>query len=136
MPRKTGINGKVSIAPSGSTTFAEIPNRRKWTFSYKRDKVDVTCQGDSNKQKLNLLADVTGTIDVIGDDTAGTATLLWAAALDGLPRTLKLEPEDGESGYWSGEAVLDFAHDNAHDGALTNSITFEATGDWTWTNAA
>lgn len=114
-----GVAGAIEIVSALNT----------WSYSAKRDRVDVTCFGDRNKRKVLGLPDISGAIggffdsaDPVIFDVADSTT---PALLRLIP--FKLEPEH----YWQGLAYADASIKVDAKGAVAVDGSWDAAGDWT-----
>jgi len=124
-----GRNGRLYVGLASSTSAAEgVPYTAKWSISFSTDRVDVTAQGDRNKQKVAGLPDVTGTYEGFFDDASAQ---LYTAASDGAARRFYLYPSTPSTAgpYWFGTAVFDFDAEGAVDDAVKISGDFDAASD-------
>lgn len=132
MARQHGSQGMVEIDdPSGSPeTWAEIASLNNWTLDASRDRSDVTCFGDTNKQQVQGLPNYTGTYSGIWDPDTTPSDLFSpilgedSVGLRLFPSRLRLEH------YFFGPAYLDGAIQVPADGPITISGTFSAAGNW------
>ena len=128
MARYHGRKGVVYISTSGSGTAAAAVALRSWTLNMPTDKVETTAFGDSNKQYVQGLPDVSGQLAGFWDDT-------WDNLYDASRSTdgvkLYLYPSsDAPTKYWYGPAWVDFSIDVASDQGVTISANFSANGAW------
>jgi hypothetical protein len=129
--RYHGKTGKVSI---GTGTAVPIASLNKWTLSAATDKVDVTAFGDVNKQYVQGLPDLKGSVAGWFDDQEDA---LFVAADATAPVTLELMPVAGVATIkWAGLAWLDASIDVPADGAISVSGDWVAAGPWTRTFTA
>lgn len=101
-----------------------------WSLSLAKDRFDVTAFGDANKQKVQGLAEVSGSFSGFWDDTEDT---LFTAAdsADGTKIYLYPDAANAESKYHYGPAWLDISEVAADvNGSVNVSGTFEANGAW------
>lgn len=116
--------------PAGGSTTTAVASLNQWTLDLARDKQDVTCFGDANKQYVLGLADIQGEIAGVWDETTTPAFL--RVALGDVAVTLKLIPSTlTPTHFWKGLAYLDAGMECAADGAVTISGSFVAAGPWT-----
>src|SRR4030095_10117596 len=67
MARQHGYKGGVAIEPTGQNKDVEVCSLNNWTLDTTRDRVDVTCFGDPQKQYVQGLSDLKGTFAGIWD---------------------------------------------------------------------
>ena len=60
MARRHGSKGQVMMNPTGGATAVAVGDLNEWTLNLARDKEDVTCFGDTNKQYVLGLPDIRG----------------------------------------------------------------------------
>src|SRR5215467_3672095 len=107
---KTGRYGEVLYDPTGASPGAPVAivSLNKWKASFKTDKQDVTCFGDTNKVYVPGMKDVSGNVSGFWNSDPAASPVLFAAADAETPGLLKLVPNDTEAAfYWSGLAYLD-----------------------------
>jgi hypothetical protein len=129
--RYHGKKGSVKI---GATKVASLS---KWTLNAATDTADVTAFGDPNKQYVQGLPDLKGSLGGWFDDQEDA---LFAAADATAPVTLELMPVEtlagtGGSIKWTGPAYLSASIDCPANGPVSVSGDFVAAGAWTrtWT---
>src|SRR5262245_39326646 len=130
MARRHGSKGSVEMDPAGGSSLTPVADLNQWTLDAARDKEDVTCFGDTNKQYVLGLPDVQGEINGVWNETTSPAFL--RVALGDVPVMLKLIPSTITPTYfWKGLAYLDAGMECAADGAVTINGSFVAAGPWT-----
>lgn len=135
MARRHGSRGVVQMDATGGTTPVPVASLNHWSLDFERDKEDVTCFGDTNKQYVLGLPDVQGDIEGVWDET--TSPDFIRVALGDVPVLLVLIPSDLAATYlFKGLAYLSASIDCAADGAVTISGSFVAAGPWTMEPAA
>jgi len=128
--RRHGSKGQVKMDPTGGATAAIVASINKFTISLERDKEDVTCFGDTNKQYVLGLADVQGDLEGIWDET--TTPELLRVALGDVAVLLELVPSSAAPLHlFTGLAYISAGLDCAADGAVTIKGSWVAAGDWT-----
>jgi hypothetical protein len=128
--RYHGKTGKVSIG----TPAVQVLSLNSWSLSAATDKVDVTAFGDTNKQYVQGLPDLKGSVAGWFDDQEDS---LFVAADATAPVDLELMPVEGVATIkWAGPAWLDASIDVPANGAITVSGDFVAAGAWTRTFTA
>jgi hypothetical protein len=106
-----------------------------WTIDLDRDKEDVTCFGDTNKQYVLGLANVEGEIKGVWDEDLSPD--LIRVALGDVPVMLELVPSTITATHkFKGLAYLSAGLECPADGAVTMSGTWVAAGPWTLEPAA
>jgi len=132
MARQHGYKGAVLIDPLGGTAYAAVASLNAWTLDLSRDRVDVTCFGDTVKQYVQGLSDAKGTIAGIWDPTTSN-TQIFDVAMGDVAVAMKLEPSTLTADYFAGMAYLDASINVSANGAITIAGTFAAAGPWTLT---
>lgn len=135
MARRHGSKGSIEIDPAGGATTAPVGSLNSWSLDMERDKEDVTCFQDTNKQYVLGLADIQGEIEGVWDEVDSPAFL--RIALGDVPVMLKLIPSTiTPTHFFTGLAYLDAGIECPADGAVTISGSFVAAGSWTLEPAA
>jgi hypothetical protein len=117
---------------AGGSSLVTLADLNNWTLNMGRDRVDVTCFADTNKQRVMGLPDFSGTIGGVYNFTGGSAGIFFAAVLAGTAVTLRLLPDSGQAtNYFQGLANLDGAISVSNTGAVTISGNWDAAGNWT-----
>lgn len=123
-----GKNGAIYLdGPKGSGT--KVSNKTAWTLNLRRDRVDATVFGDTNKTSLVGLRDISGSfeglLDVSGD-------LLLTATTEE-EKLVYLYADDGASPVLvgSGQAFIDAVINASNADAVKISGDFFAQGPWT-----
>ncbi len=130
-----GKNGQISLATSSPEVV--LGSMNKWTLNMAVDYVEVTSFGDTNKEYVRGLPDISGTIGGFydiesGSPADGPSIPFFEAVESETPVTLKLMPSTlNPTHYWSGLAYLDVSIDVAVNGAVTLSGNFKGAGPWT-----
>lgn len=116
------------MSTSGTGNAVPVAGLTGWTLNMPTDRVDVTAQGDTNKQWLQGLPDKSG-------DFAGwwenDQDILFAAndSADGVK--MYLYPNTAVLGkYFYGPAWVDASLNSPVGGAVGVSGTFAANGPW------
>lgn len=130
-----GKNGQVALVDSSPAVVLASVN--KWNLNMGRDYVEVTSFGDTNKQYVPGLPDISGSLggfidfDADGSPSQDPNEALFDAAEGESPVTLRLMPSTNfATRYWSGLAYLDVSIDVAVNGAVTFSGNFKGAGAW------
>lgn len=130
MARQHGYKGQVLIDPAGGSTYVAIAALNRWTLDMSRDRVDVTAFQDTNKQYVQGLPDIKGTIGGWWDPTT-TPTEVFDVAMGDVAVGLKLVPSTlVATAFFSGLAYLDASIDVAANGAIAISGSWAAAGPW------
>ena len=90
MARRHGSKGQVKMDPTGGATTVAIGALNAWTLSLERDKADVTCFGDTTKQYVLGLPDISGDLKGVWDEALSPE--LIRVALGEVPVMLELIP--------------------------------------------
>lgn len=130
MARRHGSKGSIEIDPAGGSTTEPVGSLKSWSLDLERDKEDVTCFGDTNKQYVLGLPDIQGEIEGVWNEEESPDFL--RIALGEVPVTLKLIPSTiTPTHFFTGLAYLDAGIECPADGAVTISGSFVAAGPWT-----
>jgi len=128
--RRHGSKGQVKMDPTGGATTVVVGDLNKWTLDLARDKEDVTCFGDTNKQYVLGLPDIQGEIGGVWNEDSSPEFL--RVALGDVPVMLELIPSTlTPTHLFKGLAYLDAGMECAADGAVTIKGSFVAAGPWT-----
>jgi hypothetical protein len=131
MARQHGYKGEVAIDPTGTTTYVAVGSLNNWTLDTTRDRVDVTCFGDPQKQYVQGLSDLKGTFAGIWDPLT-TPDEIFRIAMGDVAVGLRLTPSTlSATNFFSGMAYLDASIAVAVNGAITVSGSFASAGPWT-----
>lgn len=121
--------------PTGGTSPEVVANLNKWTLDLARDKEDVTCFGDTNKQYVLGLPDIQGELGGVWDET--TTPEFLRVALGDIPVMLELIPSTlTPTHMFKGLAYIDAGMDVDAQGAVTINGSFVAAGPWVLEPAA
>jgi len=122
-----GKNGAIYVnGPKGTGT--KVATKSQWDLNLARDYVEVTTFGDTNKEYVAGLKDITGTfngvLDVSGD------LMVNNTSIDDVP--LYLYADDGASPVLvaSGPALIDSSITLSNADAARVSGNFRASGAW------
>jgi hypothetical protein len=129
MPRRSGRNGLVALAITGTGAASKVLGADTWKLSYKVDKIDVTAFGDANKVKVAGFVDLTGSFTAFWDSSE-TKPLAAAKSTSGGYLVLYADYTNDVGAYCAGPAVIDWDMDASGNGAPKVTATFEASGDW------
>ena len=124
-----GRSGRLYVGIASDTAVATpVANLKMWGLSFKTDRADVTCFGDTNKVKVAGLPDASGSFSGFYDSASAQ---LYTAANDGLARKFYLYPTTATTTtYWFGTAFFDMDLDGAVDGPINISGSFDAATSW------
>jgi hypothetical protein len=116
------------MATCGTGTAVAVVGLNSWSLNMPTDKVEVTAFGDTNKQYVQGLPDVSGQIGGWWDDTSD-ALFDGSRSADGVQ--LFLYPSaDATTKYFYGPAWIDFSIDTGHDKGVSVTAAFVANGAW------
>lgn len=128
MARYPGKNGVVYMSTSGSGTASLVTALTEWTLDMPTDKIEVTAFGDTNKQYVVGLPDVSGTLAGWFDDTSDQ---LYDASRSTDGVKMYLYPSSSvTTKYWYGTAFVDFSITTGVSDAVAISGSFQAAGTW------
>lgn len=129
MARIHGKDGQVLMDPAGGSSVVEVEDLSKWDLNLTRDRQDVTCMGDSNKQRVSGLPDFSGTL--AGFWNSSSVVTLFDAILGTTAVYLHLVPNRNEvTYYFKGLANLDGSVSVDVNGAVSFQGTWDAAGNW------
>ena len=130
MARYHGKTGRIYVSTTGTGAAVAVISQSTWSISLSRDQVEVTAFGDTNKQYVTGLPDVSGSFSGFWDDTEDT---IYTAAdsADGTKIYLYPDAANAATKYWYGPAFLDISDVTTEvSGAVTVSGAFRARGAW------
>jgi hypothetical protein len=136
MARMHGSHGQIAMGTPGSPAGDNIiGSLNKWTLNMARDRVDVTCFGDTNKQYVQGLPNIQGTIGGFWDTDHGSPTegnfQIFDVAEGDTAVDLVLVPSTLDPTHaFRGRAYLDASIDVSASGAVSISGSFVAAGPW------
>jgi len=131
MARLHGKTGQILIdtTPASPVTPVALADTNAYTLDMSTDKVDVTCFGDTNKQKVVGLPDFTGTLSGFWNKT--TSPTFFAVVLAQATCWLRLLPSSAEPTFmFEGLAYVDGSINCSSTGAVSFSGKFDAAGNW------
>ena len=136
MARIHGKRGQVKIDPTGGNTPVMVSSVDAFSIDLSKDRVDVTCFGDTNKVTVLGLPAYSG--DLSGCwDSATTPTEIFAVIFGDVAAMLHLIPDSLEPTFlFKGLANLDGSLDVSAKGAVKWSGKFDAAGPWAMEPAA
>lgn len=126
-----GTSPAVVIAtptPGVVAALEIVASLNAWSYSAKRDRVDVTCFGNLNKRKVLGLPDISGTLGGFFDSADPVIFEVADSTVAPLLRLIpnKLEPTH----FWEGLAYLDASITVSATGAVAVESAWDAAGDW------
>ena len=118
----------ATVTPGAVGALEIVASLNSWSYSGKRDRVDVTCFGDHNKRKVLGLPDISGGLGGFFNSTDPTLFDIADGTTAPLLRLIpnKLEPTH----YWQGLAYLDASIKVDAKGAVSVDSSWDAAGDW------
>jgi hypothetical protein len=121
--------------PTGGATTVAVGALNSWTLDLDRDKEDVTCFQDTNKQYVLGLPDIQGELEGVWDEDLTPDFL--RVALGEVPVMLELIPSTVTPTHmFKGLAYISAGIECPADGAVTISGSYVAAGPWTLEPAA
>jgi hypothetical protein len=127
MARYHGRQGYLYVQGSGATAVP-VASLTEWSLDLKRDRVDVTALGDTNKVAVQGLPAYTGSFSGFWDDADDT---LFQASEATSGRSMYIYPSrDAASHYFYGSGWIDASVTGSVSDAVKISGTFEAAGPW------
>lgn len=132
MARIHGNRGRVKMDPLGGAATVVVASLNEWSLDIGRDRVDVTCFGDTNKQRVQGLPDYSGAIGGAWDKN--TTPALFDVMLGDVAPFLQLIPDNNDPTFgYEGLANLDGSIKVSANGAVTIAGKWDAAGNWTMT---
>lgn len=130
MARRHGSKGQIKMDPTGGASSVVVGSVNSWSLDAERDKADATCFGDPNKVYVLGLADFSGDLGGIWDESESPA--LFAVAFGDVAAMLELIPSTLAPTYlFKGLAYIDAGIEVNHDGAISVSGGWAAAAGWT-----
>ena len=130
MARIHGKKGNVLLDPTGGATGVALASCDGWELNLEKDRVDVTCFQDENKQSVLGLPSYSGSMSGAWD-SATTPEQLFAVIFGDVPAMITLIPNTLEETFlFKGLGNLDGALSVSAKGAVTWSSKFDAAGPW------
>ena len=128
MARYAGRRGLVYMSSSGAGVASQVVSLTSWSLDMTQDRLETTSFGDTNKQYVVGLRDVTGTFEGHWDDTE-TKLFTGAQSADGVK--LYLYPSsDILAKYAYGPAWVDVSIAVDVNDRVTITANFAANGAW------
>jgi hypothetical protein len=134
MARRHGSYGQILMddappAEPGTPTPVLVASMNSWSLDLARDRADVTAFGDTNKQYVQGLPDISGDLGGFWD---APNIEIFRVALGDTAAFLKLIPSSLDPTYFfSGLAFLDANIEVDAGGAVTLGGSFAGAGPWT-----
>lgn len=129
MARIHGKNGQVKMDPTGGSAVVTVADLNTWSLDMKKDRVEVTAFGDTNKVRVMGLPDFSGAFG--GFWNAATSGTLFDAILGNIAVFLHLIPNTAEPTYlFKGLANLDGSISVSSTGAVTIAGAWDAAANW------
>tara|TARA_R100000734_G_scaffold18819_2_gene16676 strand:+ start:11 stop:475 length:465 start_codon:yes stop_codon:yes gene_type:complete len=154
MAETKGVSGVVKIGPNGSTKTAML-HVTAFSLDETSETIDVTAFGDASRSVISSFRGFTGTVDGYwdqndtnighdsdaigaggdsGTDLVGTSPLIKAG--DRIDFELYPAGTGANSAYYAGDAIVtSIARSASFDGAVEYSISFDGTGDLSYSAA-
>lgn len=130
MARIHGNRGDIQIDPTGGAVGVSVASVDSWDLDLAKDRVDVTCFGDTNKQTVLGLPSYSGNLTGCWD-SATTPTEIFDVVFGTATPFLTLIPDRVEPTFlFKGLANLDASLKVSAKGAVTWAGKFDAAGPW------
>ncbi|HET6498162.1 MAG TPA: hypothetical protein VFH17_03805 [Coriobacteriia bacterium] len=127
MARYHGKSGYLYVQGSGAAAIP-VAALTEWSLDMKRDRVEVTSFGDTNKVMAQGLPAFSGSVSGFWDDADDT---LMQASEATSGRAMYIYPSrDAIAKYFYGTAWVDVSASGSMGDAVKVSGTFEAAGPW------
>jgi hypothetical protein len=127
MARYHGKSGYCYIQGSGAAAIP-VAALTEWSLEMKRDRVDVTAFGDTNKVMVQGLPAFSGSFSGFWDEADDT---LYQASEATSGRAMYIYPSrDAVTKYFYGTAWVDVSASGSMGDAVKIEGTFEAAGAW------
>jgi len=130
MARYAGKSGRIYVGASAGGAAVAVIAQSKWSLNLARDRFEVTAFGDSNKQYVQGLPDVSFTFSGFYDDTEDTI-FSAADAAAGVNVYLYPDAANAPTKYWYGTAYIDITEVGV-DAAGANTIAGSGQAAGTW----
>ena len=131
MARRSGRHGLVILNTTQAAGGAAVKAGESWKVSYKTRKHEVTAFGDANAQKIQDIADITGSVVMFWDDTETKPFAIAKGTTGGF--FYGYPDATNVSGcVCFGPIVADCDIDVPSNGPVKVTFNFEAAGDWTF----
>ena len=133
MARIAGRRGRVYMAATNGTAAIPVTAQATWSINFAQATIDVTAMGDTTKQYVSDLADVSGGFNGFHDDV-DTGSQIYAAATDGLSRKFYLYPDlSSSTKYYHGDVVVEgYDAEGGVGNAVTANVTWKAASNITF----
>jgi len=130
MARIHGKKGDVLLDPTGGATPESLASTDSWDLDLAKERVDVTCFQDVNRQSVLGLPSYSGTMTGCWDSST-TPEQLFAVIFGDVAAMITLIPNTLEPTFlFKGLGNLDGAISVSAKGAVTWSSKFDAAGAW------
>jgi hypothetical protein len=130
MARIHGKKGDVLLDPTGGATGTSLASTDSWDLDLAKDRVDVTCFQDTNKQSVLGLPSYSGSMTGCWD-SATTPDQLFSVIFGDVAAMITLIPNTLEPTFlFKGLGNIDGAISVSAKGAVTWSSKFDAAGNW------
>lgn len=130
MARIHGNRGQVKMDPAGGSTLVTVASLNEWNLDLAKDRVDVTCFGDTNKVKVTGLPDYSGTFGGFWDAST-TPAAIFDVIFGTVAPMLALIPDTlAPTFLFKGLANLDGNIKVSATGAVSIGGKFDAAGAW------
>ena len=130
MARIHGKKGDVLLDPTGGDVPLSLSSTDSWDLDLAKDRVDVTCFQDTNKQSVLGLPSYSGSLTGAWD-SATTPEQLFAVIFGDVAAMIHLIPNTLEPTFlFKGLGNIDGAISVSAKGAVTWSAKFDAAGNW------
>jgi hypothetical protein len=130
MARYHAKEGQVYMSVNSTDAASPVSSMSAWSLSLARDRVEVTAFGDTNKQFVQGLPDISGTFSGFWDDTESDI-VTGSESANGVKLYLYPDAANAETKYHYGPAWVDISDISAdNSGAVTISASFVSNGAW------
>lgn len=130
MARIHGNRGQIKMDPTGGASPVTIASVDSWDLDLGKDRVDVTCFGDTNKQTVVGLPSYSGTMSGCYDSTT-TPTAVFDVILGVVAPMIHLIMDTVAPTYlFKGLGNLDGSISVSATGAVKWKAKFDAAGPW------
>jgi hypothetical protein len=114
-----------TMAATGTVNLAKVTSKASWTINQDRNFVDVTSFEDSSETSVAGFAGASGDF---GGFLDFADNLIWNALGSSTERALLIFPDatNNATTYWQCKAFISGTTGGAVDGAVTQTITWQA----------
>lgn len=128
--RRHGKDGQIMMDAAGGGAPVLVADMNMWSLDMTRDRVDVTCFGDTNKVRRAGLPDFSGTFG--GQWAKSSSPALFDVVLAGTAATLRLVPDANDPTYYfQGLANIDGNVNVDNTGSVKTGGKWDAADNWT-----